>query len=244
MNAPRRIVTDAAALPAAAAEEFTKAAEASTGPFRVALSGGSTPKALYALLADEKAPYRARLPWDRLHFFWGDERCVPPDHADSNYRMALEALLSKVPVPPAHVHRIEGELPNAETAADKYEDTLVREFDALPRFDWIFLGMGADGHTASLFPGTLAVTEKKKLVTSVWVPEKKTFRVTLTLPVLNAAKTVAFLVAGPDKADSVRLVWGGEASPARPASLVRPVRGELLWLLDRAAAAGLGPTPA
>jgi len=231
-----QIVPDAAALAAAAAEEFTRAAAASSGPFRVALSGGSTPKALNALLADESAPYRARMPWDRIHFFWSDERCVPPDHPDSNYRMAQESLLSRVPVPPANVHRIPAELPNPDEAADIYEETIVAEFDGLPHFDWIFLGMGPDGHTASLFPGNLAVAEQKKLVTAVWVPQMKTHRVSFTLPILNSARKVVFLVAGPEKADTARLVLEEAPSAARPSSLVQPLRGELLWLLDKAAA--------
>ena len=240
MTRRRLILDDAAALAAAAAEEFIRAASASTGVFRVALSGGTTPKILYELLADENAPYRARVPWDRLHFFWSDERCVPPDHPDSNYRMAYDAMLSRVPVPPAHVHRIDGELADAGEAAGRYEDLIVAQFDALPRFDWIFLGMGADGHTASLFPGTMAVVEKKKLVTDVWIESKKSHRVTLTFPVLNVAKTVAFLVAGADKAETARMVLEGEPSIERPASLVAP-RGELLWLLARAAASRLKP---
>jgi 6-phosphogluconolactonase len=234
------ILPDAASLAAAAAEAFVRAASGSTGIFRVALSGGTTPKTLYGLLAEEKGPYRARVPWERLHFFWSDERCVPPDHPDSNYRMAFEAMLGKVPVPPAQVHRVEGELPDAAEAANRYEELILASFDSLPRFDWIFLGMGPDGHTASLFPGTMAVAEKKKLVTDVWVAEKKSHRVTLTFPILNAAKTVAFLVAGADKAAMARIVLEEPPSDARPASLVAP-RGELLWLLDRAAAANLKP---
>jgi 6-phosphogluconolactonase len=237
------ILPDAAALAAAAAEEFARAASASTGIFRVALSGGSTPKTLYALLADEKAPYRARVPWGRLHFFWSDERCVPPGHPDSNYRMAFETLLSRVPVPSGHIHRIEGALADAEEAARWCEISLRVEFAGMPRFDWIFLGLGADGHTASLFPGTTAVAETKKLVTSVRVEEKKAHRVTFTLPLLNAAQTVAFVVAGADKADMARLVLEEAPSAARPASLVLPARGELLWLLDRAAASRLTATP-
>ena len=196
-----QVVPDAKALAAATAEEFIRAANASTGIFRVALSGGSTPKALYDLLADEKAPYRARVPWDRLHFFFGDERCVPPTHPDSNYGMAQEHLLSRVPVPPAHVHRMDGEMPDADKAADLYEEMIVAQFDALPRFDWIFLGIGPDGHTASIFPNTMAIVEKKKLVTAVWVEAKKSQRITLTFPVINMAKTVAFVVSGAEKAE-------------------------------------------
>ena len=234
-----RVLPDAATLALAAAGEFTRVASASKGPFRVALSGGSTPKAFHALLSDETKPFRARIPWERLHFFWGDERCVPPDHPESNYRMALETLLSKVPVPAGQIHRIQGELANADQAADLYEETLLREFDTLPRFDWIFLGMGPDGHTASIFPGTSALVEQKKLVTSVWVPEKAAHRVTLTLPVLNAGKKVVFVVSGADKAEAARQVIEGGPQPTFPASLVNPARGELLRLLDRAAAGRL-----
>jgi 6-phosphogluconolactonase len=234
----RRVLrlNDAAAMANAAAEEFTRAAEASKGPFRVALSGGRTPRGVHELLADEKAPYRARIPWDRLEVFWGDERCVPPDHADSNYRMAMESLLSLVPVPAAHIHRVEGELPNADAAADRYEDVILRVFDGLPRFDWIFLGLGEDGHTASLFPGTLAVVETKKLVTAVWVEQKKARRVTLTRPVLNAARKVAFLVSGV-KAGPARRALQEPPTDACPASLIQPPVGELVWFLDHAAGA-------
>lgn len=237
MNRRVEVLPDAAALAKAAAEEFTRAAEASKGPFRVALSGGQTPRTLNELLADEKGPYRARIPWDRLQFFWGDERCVPPDHADSNYRMALESLLSRVPVAPGQVHRVQGELPNADAAADLYEGELLRVFDGLPRFDWVFLGLGPDGHTASLFPGTLAVVETKKLVTAVWVEQKKSRRVTLTRPVLNSARKVCFLVAGTDKAGAARRAIAEEPSDACPASLIQPPVGELVWFLDRGAAA-------
>ena len=233
------ILPDAAALAAAAAEEFTRAASASSGIFRVALSGGSTPKSFYALLADEKGPYRARVPWKRLRFFWSDERCVPPGHADSNYRMAFETLLSRVPVPAGNVHRIEGELADAEEAARRCENSLRSEFAGPPRFDWIFLGLGADGHTASLFPGTTAVAETHKLVASVWVEEKKAYRVTFTLPLLNAAKNIAFVAAGADKAETARQVLEDAPSAARPASLVTPSQGDVLWLLDRAAAGRL-----
>ena len=238
------ILPDAAALATAAAEEFTRAAAASSGPFRVALSGGATPRTLYALLADEKAPYHARVPWERLHFFWSDERCVPPDHPDSNYRMASETLLSRVAAPSANVHRVAGELADADEAASRYEEEIRRDFASAvpgaPRFDWIFLGMGVDGHTASLFPGTTVVMETKKLVASVWVEEKKSHRVTFTLPLLNAAQNVAFVVSGAEKAETARRVLEEAPSAARPASLVVPIRGQSLWLLDRAAASRSG----
>jgi 6-phosphogluconolactonase len=229
------ILPDAQALAAAAAEEFARAAESSSGAFRVALSGGRTPRALYTLLADEKGPYRARVPWERLHFFFSDERCVGPDNADSNFLMASETLLSRVPVAPGSIHGINGEL-HPEEAAGLYEEALLIEFGFPPRFDWLFLGMGADGHTASLFPGTPAVVEESKLATAVRFADKRTPRVTLTLPVLNAAKKVAFLVSGLDKAAAAQLVLEDKPSPARPASLVAPARGELLWFLDKAAA--------
>jgi 6-phosphogluconolactonase len=235
------ILPDARTLAFAAAGEFTRAAASSKGPFRVALSGGSTPKALFALLADAASPYRARIPWDRLRFFWGDERCVPPDDPDSNYRMAYEALLSRVPVPAANVYRVPAELPDADEAARRYEATVREVLGPAPRFDWIFLGMGADGHTASLFPGTNVVRETRKLAAAVWVEEKKTFRVTLTLPVLNAAAKVAFVVSGADKAATAQKVLETPPDEARPSSLVSPVKGELIWLLDRDAASRLAP---
>jgi 6-phosphogluconolactonase len=239
VSARRLVLSTPSALAAAAAEEFVRAAAGSIGAFRVALSGGNTPKALYELLAEPAAPFRRRIPWDRLHVFWSDERGVPPDHPDSNYRMAREALLSRVPVPPRRVHRIEGELPDSAEAARRYAAVLAREFGGPPVFDWIFLGLGADCHTASLFPGLSAVLETEKTVAAAWVDALKSRRVTLTLPVLNSAKRVVFLVAGADKATAARAVLKGKPSPARPASLVAPVSGEVLWLLDQAAASKL-----
>jgi 6-phosphogluconolactonase len=243
MSARRVLVLpDASVLANAAAGEFTRAASASKGPFRVALSGGTTPKIFYGLLADEKKPFRGRIPWERIQFFWSDERCVPPDHPDSNYRMAYEAMLSRVPVPKSNIHRVAGELPDSEQAASRYEEEIRREFsmmEGIPRFDWIFLGMGADGHTGSLFPGTTAVGESQKLVTSVWVEEKKTHRVTFTLPLLNASKNVAFVVSGPDKAETARKVLNEAPSAAHPSSLVQPSNGNLIWLLDQPAAGRL-----
>ncbi len=227
-----------------AAEEFVlQAVEAvqAKGFFTVALSGGSTPKGLYSLLADENEEFRARVAWDKIHFFWGDERHVPPDHPESNYRMAYEALLSKVPVPPDNVHRIKAENPNAADAARDYEE-ILREFFKLgqgqkPRFDLVLLGMGPEGHTASLFPGSEVIHEKSRLVAAPWVEKFKTYRITLTPPVLNNAICVMFLVGGEEKAETLKSVLQGEYRPDRfPAQVIQPVNGKLVWLVDREAA--------
>ena len=225
------------------AEEFvrrtTEAVEA-RGRCAVALSGGSTPKGVYQLLA---APaFRARVRWGEIHFFWGDERHVPPDHPDSNYRMAVEAMLSKVPVPPGNVHRVQSELPDAERAAREYEETIRAFVDgqALPRFDVIDLGIGTDGHTASLFPGSAALEERDRLCVANWVAKLGAYRITLTLPVLNAARAVIFIVSGAEKASIVQRVLGdSDGLPPLPAQLVQPVDGECWWMLDRAAAGEL-----
>jgi 6-phosphogluconolactonase len=229
---------------AAAAEEVVRAAEeavAARGRFTIALSGGSTPKSLFNLLATNA---RTTLPWDRMFFFWGDERHVPPTDAESNYRMADEAMLSKIPVAAGNVFRIATENPDAAAAADAYEQTLRRFFQLgpgeFPRFDLILLGMGPDGHTASLFPGTAALQEKSRLVVANWVEKLKASRITLTLPVLNAARCVAFLVSGTDKADALKAVLEGDAPGEQyPSKLVKPTDGKLIWLVDRAAASGL-----
>jgi 6-phosphogluconolactonase len=229
---------------AAAAEEVVRAAEeavAARGRFTIALSGGSTPKSLFNLLATNA---RTTLPWDRMFFFWGDERHVPPTDAESNYRMADEAMLSKIPVAAGNVFRIATENPHAAAAADAYEQTLRKFFQLgpgeFPRFDLILLGMGPDGHTASLFPGTAALQEKSRLVVANWVEKLKASRITLTLPVLNAARCVAFLVSGTDKADALKAVLEGDAPGEQyPSKLVKPSDGKLIWLVDRAAASGL-----
>jgi 6-phosphogluconolactonase len=228
----------------AAAEEVIRAATsaiAQRGRFAIALSGGSTPRNLYTLIA---ANASATLPWDQMFFFWGDERHVPPDDPESNYRMAKETLLSKVPVPAANIFRAPTEDPDASAAAAAYEQTL-RKFFALapgefPRFDLILLGMGPDGHTASLFPETAALQEKSQLVVANWVEKLKASRITFTLPVLNAARCVAFLVSGTDKAAVLREVLEGNAPPEKyPSKLVKPTDGKLIWFVDRAAASGL-----
>lgn len=228
----------------AAAEEVVRAAhEAVTerGQFTIALSGGSTPKNLYNLLATNA---RAALPWDRTFFFWGDERHVPPNDPDSNYRMAEEAMLSKIPVSAGNVFRIPAENPDAAAAAEGYEQDIRKFFrleaGQIPKFDLILLGLGPDGHTASLFPGTAALQEKSHLVVANWVEKLKTNRITLTLPVLNAARCVMFLVSGTDKATVLRAVLEEDVpGELYPSKLVRPNDGKLIWLVDKAAASAL-----
>ncbi len=237
-----RVFEDPQSLFQGAAEEFTSqttAAVRSHGRFTVALSGGSTPRSLYTLLAT-----KASLPWDKVYFFFGDERHVPPDNPESNYRMARESLLSKVPIPPENIFRVPAENPDANKAAEAYEQTLRKFFDpasgSFPRFDMILLGMGPDGHTASLFPGTTALQEKSRWVVSNWVEKFKTDRLTLTLPVLNNAAVVMFLVSGRDKAGVLKEVLeGNKPGELLPSKLIRPSNGELIWMVDGAAAAQL-----
>jgi len=235
------LANEAAALFARGAEE----ACAARGAFSVALAGGSTPERLYRLLSGEGDPlYRARIPWKRIDWFWGDERHVAPDHAESNYRMACEALLSKVPVRDGSVHRIRAENPDAGAAAEAYEAEIRAHFQprpgALPRFDLILLGMGSDGHTASLFPGTDVLRVSERWVAAPHVPKLAARRITLTPLVINAAAQVIFLVAGAEKAETLREVLEGPQEPDRlPSQLVRPEAGRLVWLLDRQAASRL-----
>jgi 6-phosphogluconolactonase len=239
-----RISTTPQELFAAAAEEVAHSvneAVSERGRFTLALSGGSTPKSLYNLLATNA---RTSLPWDKMFFFWGDERHVPPTDADSNYRMVDEAMLSKVPVPTGNVFRFAAENPDAAAVAQAYEETLRKFFELkageLPRFDLIFLGLGPDGHTASLFPGTAGLQEKSRLVIANWVEKLKTSRLSFTYPVLNAGRTVAFLVSGTDKAAVLHTVLEENAPGEQyPAKLVQPKDGKLIWFLDRAAASEL-----
>lgn len=242
-----KVCPDPTSLARAAAGHFvTRAADAvaTHGRFTVALSGGSTPRATYALLA--RREFATRVDWPRVHVFWGDERCVPPDHPDSNYRMAREALLEKVPIPTENVHRIRGELPPDQVAA-AYQSKLEPLLGAGGRFDLILLGMGADGHTASLFPGTAAIHEGMRWVVAHYVrrqgrrPDKLgAWRVTLTPIVINGAAHVTFLVAGAGKAERLHQVLAGRHQPdVLPAQIVRPADGQLLWLVDAAAAARL-----
>jgi 6-phosphogluconolactonase len=246
-SAEIRILTTPQELFAAAAEEVVRTGNEAVGQrgrFTIALAGGSTPKSLYNLLATNA---RTTLPWDRMFFFWGDERHVPPTDPESNYRMADEAMLSKVPVPPGNVFRIKTENREAAAAAEDYEKT-IRKFFALepgqfPRFDLILLGMGPDGHTASLFPGTSALQEKLRLVVANWVEKMKTHRISLTLPVLNAARCVTFLVSGTDKAPALKAVLEEDVPPEQYlAKLIKPSDGKLIWLIDRAAASQLTST--
>jgi 6-phosphogluconolactonase len=228
----------------AAADEVVHAATVAIsqrGRFTLALSGGSTPRSLFTLIA---ANASSALPWEQVFFFWGDERHVPPEDAESNFRMAQETLLSKVPVPPANIFRIPTENPDASAVADAYERTLRKFFELqageFPRFDLILLGMGPDGHTASLFPETKALQEKLRLVVANWVEKLNTNRITLTLPVLNAARCVAFLVSGSDKAPALREVLEGSGPAVKyPSKLVRPDDGKLIWFVDRAASSEL-----
>jgi 6-phosphogluconolactonase len=227
----------------AAADEVIRAVQEAVrqrGCFTIALSGGSTPKGLYTLIAANASS----LPWDKMFFFFGDERHVPPDHPDSNFRMANEALLSKVPVPVSNIFRIPAELPDAAAAADAYEK-MLRDFFSLkpgkfPHFDVILLGLGPDGHTASLFPETAALLERSRLVVANWVEKLNSFRITLTLPVLNAGRFDAFLVSGTDKASVLHEVLEGKGPDEKyPSRMVNPEDGRLIWFVDRGAASEL-----
>jgi len=214
----------------AAAEHFV-----ARSPRTVALSGGSTPKLLFELLADPNEPFRDQLPWSDIHFFWSDERHVPPDHPESNYRMAYEAMLSRVPVIPTNVHRVPSENPDAAEAAREYEQTLIETtHQSLPRLDLILLGLGPDGHTASIFPGSEVLHETKRLVAAPWVEKFQTHRITMTLPLLNNGASVVFLVSGAEKATILKEVLEGPEK--YPAQAVKPTHGELLWMLDKDAA--------
>ena len=218
-----------------AAERFVAVSQAAVdqrGFFTVALSGGSTPKTLYELLADRNEGFRVRVPWSKTHFFWSDERHVGPDHPDNNYRMAHEAMLSRVPVDEKNVHRVLSENPNAQEAADDYERRLRRVVNQdLPQIDLILLGLGPDGHTASLFPVTDVLHEMRRLVAAPWVEKLQTYRITMTVPLLNNGGCVMFLVSGSEKAQILREVLDGPQK--YPAQLIKPTHGQLLWLTDQ-----------
>ena len=242
INAVReiKVVPDAKAVAAEAAHRVAAAAEraiSQRGNFSIALSGGSTPKALYALLTDE--PYRSRIDWSRVHILFGDERGVAPDHKDSNFKMADEALLSKVPIPKNQIHRMKGELgERAEEAAKEYGQMLKADFpDGL---DVVLLGMGTDGHTASIFPNTSVVRETHHRVVGYFAENSstgKSWRITMTAPFINQAREVFVLTAGADKAERLREVLEGPQDPQRlPIQLIKPTRGKLVWIMDTRAA--------
>jgi len=244
MPAAVHVSRDLEALSAEAAERFAAAvssAVAARGNGAVALAGGTTPRRLYELLS--APPYRDRVPWSDLHIFWSDERAVPPGDARSNYRMARETLLDHIPVRPERVHRMPAEAPHLEAAAHTYARMLALHApvgdSGWPALDLVLLGLGSDGHTASLFPGDPALAEARATVAVVETQHLGTRRLTLTLPVLNAAARVFFLAAGGDKTETVRRVLVDRA-PELPAARVQPQDGELVWLLDAAAARHLG----
>jgi 6-phosphogluconolactonase len=241
-----RILSDGAAIARRAAQEFVQAAAAAVrakGSFNVSLAGGSTPKALYSLLVNDPT-LRSQVPWDKIHLFFGDERHVPPDHPDSNFRMATEAMISKSPLKPDQVTRIKGEYPDADQAAFEYERAL-REYFKLkngeyPRFDLLLAGMGNEGHTLSLFPGTKALHADGRIVVSNWIGKLCTERITLTSPAASNAAEIIFMATGTDKACALKAVLEGPFEPEQlPAQLLQPKKGKLLWLVDAAAGAML-----
>jgi 6-phosphogluconolactonase len=237
-----RILADGAAIAKRAAQEFVQGAATAVkekGSFTVALAGGSTPKALYGLLASDPA-LKAQVPWDRIYLFFGDERNVGPDHPDSNFRMVTEAMISKAPMKPEQVTRIKGEYKDTEKAAAEYEQALRAGFTLregqFPRFDLVLLGMGNEGHTASLFPGTKALHETQRIVTRNWIGKLYTERITLTAPAVNNAAQVIFMVTGSDKTLALKGVLEGPHEPEQlPAQMIQPANGKLLWLVDTAA---------
>jgi 6-phosphogluconolactonase len=241
MDAELVIVPDADALARESAQrlaDLAREAVESRGRFSVALSGGSTPGALYRLLAEE--PYRSQILWKQVHLFWADERCVPPDDPGSNYRLAYEALIAGVPVPQENVHRVLGEL-GPKAAARAYDRELRRFFGEMrPSFDLVLLGLGSDGHTASLFPDSevLEETERLAVAATAFYDSRPAERVTLTLPALNAARQILFLVSGIEKAGIVQTVLA-DMQGCLPAGRIRPVAGQLTWLIDAAAATHL-----
>ena len=238
---------DVDALSRAAAEEFVELARASNrsrGRFTVVLSGGSTPRRMYQFLAAR--PLRGDIDWSRVEVFWGDERGVPADHPDSNFHMASSALLEHVPIAPQRIHRMRADASDRDAAARGYQMEIARAFEADPRgvppsFDLLLLGMGGDGHTASLFPNGEAIRERRRWAVSVEAPQRPpASRITLTAPILNRAREIRLLVAGQDKAATLRAVLQGPREPTRtPVQLIEPEDGRLIWLVDEAAASKL-----
>jgi 6-phosphogluconolactonase len=249
-----RVCEDSRELALEAAKDFARLADqyvVGLGRFTAVLSGGSTPRAMFSLLAEE--PFIKTVPWASIYFFWGDERAVPPTHSGSNYRMAKETLLSRVPVPPENIFRIPAELDDRERAAREYSETIRQFFSgeaapgttsplsAWPRFDLVLLGMGSDGHTASLFPRTGALKVIDQIAAANYVQKLNAHRITLTSTTINNARNVTFLVAGEDKAQVLKSVIEGPADPELyPSQLVQPRSGRLTWLIDEEAASALG----
>ena len=240
-----KIASDVSELNRTAADKFVNCAKSaihSRGQFSVALAGGSTPRSIYEQLVEDQKTPEKKLPWEKIFVFFGDERHVPPTDAESNYRMARESLLSRVPIPEQNVFRIAAEL-EADTAATHYEQQLLRFFqigpgeaEAWPRFDLIMLGMGPDGHTASLFPGSPALQETQRKVVANWVEKFKSYRITFTFPVLNHAAEVMFAVSGESKAEILKDVLKNPDKNLYPCQKVQPENGRLLWIVDKAAA--------
>jgi 6-phosphogluconolactonase len=247
-----RIYADAAELALKAAQHVARLADQyvlGNGYFTVALSGGTTPKAMFTVLAEE--PFYSTVPWSKIYFFWSDERCVPPDHPESNFRAAYELLLSKVPAPLENIFRFPAEDQDCERAARNYETALRHFFltrsgsaytgtaplSSFPRFDLVLLGMGADGHTASLFPGTAALAIKDRIAVANYVEKLAAERMTLTTTTINNARNVTFLIAGEDKAATLsRVLEPGPRTEIYPSQLIRPGNGTLLWMVDEPAA--------
>jgi 6-phosphogluconolactonase len=240
------IVEDLKGLSRKAADLFVEQAVAvlKTSPFfSMALSGGSTPESLYSLFTSDPG-IKDKIAWKRVHIFWGDERHVPSDHPQSNFRMANRTMLTELPLPPQNIHRVMAEDADADRVTRRYEQEISRFFQLqagqFPRFDLIWLGLGPDGHTASLFPHSAALTEKKRLVAANWVEQFQSHRITMTLPVLNHAKCLIFLVSGAAKAETLKQVLENDRrAPQFPAQLIQPHDGKLYWIIDRAAASEL-----
>jgi 6-phosphogluconolactonase len=249
-NAQVRVYRDADELALKAARYFARLADqycVGCGRFTVALSGGSTPRKMFSILAQE--PFLDTMPWSSIFLFWGDERFVPPDHSDSNYRMAYETLLMKAPVPPENIFRVPTEIGDPARAAEEYSATLTQFFltgakrsetaplSNVPRFDLVLLGMGPDGHTASLFPHTSALHDGERIAVANYVEKLNAHRITLTAATINNARNVTFVVAGDDKAEALKNVIEGSYLPeVYPSQLIRPRNGTLLWMVDEAAA--------
>jgi 6-phosphogluconolactonase len=235
------IFPDGGQLSVAAAQYIVRVAQESIsahGRFTLALSGGSTPRKLYAMLADE--PYRGQINWALVEIFWSDERCVPPDNAESNYQLAQEVMLTKLPIAPSQIHRMPADLPDRDAASLAYTKEMQQVFgtEGIPQFDLIQLGMGPEGHTASLFPHQASLHEPQRLIMPVTVPKPPPPRLTFTPPLLNAAIHTLFLVTGAEKDQAIQAVLEGPYQPDEyPAQIVRPTSGEVTWMLDKAAAA-------